>query len=98
MQIRQAWLKATKEKPIEVKDGEWDNFIEALYVDVKVGAGKVKGANITKPMSYISPMSGKEITCPSQRRQEMKEYGVREVDPSENREMLRDRGFDERNG
>lgn len=32
---------------------------------------------------YRSPLSQKEITSRSQRREEMKEFNVREVDPSE---------------
>lgn len=97
-QMQQAWLKATKEKPIQIKEGEYDNFIKALRLNEKINEGGVDAPYVSKPMSYISPMSGKEVTCPKQRKEEMKKYGVREVDPSEYREMLKDRGFDERRG
>lgn len=52
----------------------------------------------TKPISYISPMSGKEITDYAQRREEMKKYNVREVPPEEYGNKLKDLGFDERRG
>lgn len=38
---------------------------------------------VVRDVSYKSPLSGKEITSRSQRREEMKIHGVREVDPSE---------------
>ena len=38
---------------------------------------------VVKDVVYKSPLSGKEVTSRSQRREEMKQYGVREVDPSE---------------
>lgn len=76
---------------VQVTKEEWD-------ASKKVGIDFSNPFYAAKPMSYISPMSGKEITCPKQRKEEMKKYGVREVDPSEYRSMLRDRGFDERSG
>jgi len=38
---------------------------------------------VVRDVSYKSPLSGKEITSRSQRREEMKVHQVREVDPSE---------------
>ena len=38
---------------------------------------------VVRDVSYKSPLSGKEITSRAQRREEMKVYQVREVDPSE---------------
>lgn len=46
------------------------------------------GDAVTRPaiwsdVEYMSPMSRRMVTSRSQRRDEMKRYGVREVDPSE---------------
>ncbi len=38
---------------------------------------------VVKDVTYKSPLSGKEITSRSQRREEMKRHNVREVDPGE---------------
>lgn len=51
---------------------------------------------VSKPFSYISPMSGKEITDQGQRREEMKKYNVREVPPEEYNNKLKDQGFYDR--
>ncbi len=40
---------------------------------------------VVKDVTYKSPLSGKEITSRSERREEMKRHNVREVDPSEHR-------------
>lgn len=72
---------------------EWD----ALPKKKELFTGEPVYANYSIK-EYISPMSGKLITSKLERKEEMKKYGVREVDPSEYRSMLRDRGFDERNG
>lgn len=39
--------------------------------------------HVTKNFEYESPLSGKIITSRQQRSDEMKRYGVREVEPSE---------------
>ena len=49
-------------------------------------------------VTYKSPLSGKEITSRSQRREEMKQYGVREVDPSEYKPTYRKKENAIRNG
>lgn len=38
---------------------------------------------VVKDVTYKSPLSGKEVTSRSQRREEMKIYNVREVSPEE---------------
>lgn len=40
---------------------------------------------VVKDVVYKSPLSGKEITSRSERREEMKRHNVREVDPGEYR-------------
>jgi hypothetical protein len=40
---------------------------------------------VVSDVTYKSPLSGKEVTSRSQRREEMKIHNVREVDPSEYR-------------
>ncbi len=61
---------------------------EGYLVDRDTGERLVMPDRVVSPMivrdiSYKSPLSGKEITSRSQRREEMKVHQVREVDPSE---------------
>lgn len=49
-------------------------------------------------VTYMSPLSGREVTSRSQRREEMKQYGVREVDPSEYKPTYRKKENAIRNG
>lgn len=51
---------------------------------------------VNKPIEYVSPMSGKTVTCRNQRKEEMKKYNVREVAPEEYNKVLKDRGFYDR--
>lgn len=51
---------------------------------------------IKKPICYVSPMSGKEITDYAQRKAEMKKYNVREVAPEEYNNKIKDLGFYDR--
>lgn len=44
---------------------------------------------VVKDVTYKSPLSGREITSRSERREEMKRHNVREVDPSEYRPVYR---------
>jgi hypothetical protein len=51
---------------------------------------------LVRDVHYKSPLSGKEITSRSQRREEMKVHNVREVEPSEYRPVYRSRKWAER--
>lgn len=51
---------------------------------------------VVSDVTYKSPLSGKEITSRSQRREEMKVHGVREVDPSEFRPTYNTKKWAER--
>ena len=53
---------------------------------------------VVSDVTYKSPLSGKEVTSRSQRREEMKVYGVREVDPSEYKPTYRKKENAVRNG
>ena len=44
---------------------------------------------VVKDVNYKSPLSGREITSRSERREEMKRHNVREVDPTEYRPTYR---------
>jgi hypothetical protein len=44
---------------------------------------------VISDVTYKSPLSGREITSRSERREEMKVHGVREVDPTEYRPTYR---------
>jgi hypothetical protein len=65
-------------------------FRDGQFVERKTGEPMTAPDRIASPMlmadvAYKSPLSGKEVTSRSQRREEMKIHGVREVDPSEKR-------------
>lgn len=51
---------------------------------------------LVRDVHYKSPLSGKEVTSRSQRREEMKVHNVREVDPTEYRPVYRSRKWAER--
>ena len=53
---------------------------------------------VVKDVVYKSPLSGKEITSRSERREEMKVHGVREVDPGEWKPAYRKKENAIRNG
>lgn len=61
---------------------------DGTWIDKATGKPMVAPERICNPMvikdvTYKSPLSGKEITSRSQRREEMKRHNVREVDPGE---------------
>jgi len=65
-------------------------FRDGQFIERKTGEPMAAPDRIASPMlmadvHYKSPLSGKEVTSRSQRREEMKIHGVREVDPSERR-------------
>lgn len=73
---------------------EWDALPNRLPRKLnKLSNVKIYGK---KEFNYISPMSGKEISCHGKRREEMKKYGVREVAPDEYNKVLKDQGFYDR--
>lgn len=51
---------------------------------------------LVRDVHYKSPLSGKEVTSRSQRREEMKVHGVREVEPSEFTPVYRSKKWAER--
>lgn len=53
---------------------------------------------VVKDVTYKSPLSGREITSRSERREEMKRHNVREVDPTEYRPTYRKKENAIRNG
>lgn len=53
---------------------------------------------VVSDVTYKSPLSGREITSRSERREEMKRHNVREVDPSEYRPTYRNKKNAIRNG
>jgi hypothetical protein len=57
---------------------------------------RVAAPRLMRDVHYKSPLSLKEITSRSQRREEMKIHGVREVDPSEFKPVYRSRKYAER--
>ncbi len=93
-QLKKAWNKATAKNPVVVAPDEWSNFSEMLRQNNKKNfTGKKIYANLSMK-EYISPMSGKLVTSKRERLEEMKRYNVREVDPSEYKKVLKDRGFE----
>lgn len=53
---------------------------------------------VVKDVVYKSPLSGREVTSRSERREEMKRHNVREVDPTEYRPTYRKKENAIRNG
>lgn len=76
-------------------------FRNGEFVERKTGEPMSAPDRIAMPMlmkdvHYKSPLSGKEVTSRSQRREEMKVHNVREVEPSEFRPVYRSRKWAER--
>lgn len=76
-------------------------FRDGEFVERKTGEPLATPERIASPMlmrdvHYKSPLSRKEITSRSQRREEMKIHDVREVDPSEHKPVYRSRKWAER--
>lgn len=61
-------------------DGTWIDKATGLPMEAP---DRVCLPMVVKDVTYKSPLSGKEITSRSQRREEMKRHNVREVDPGE---------------
>jgi hypothetical protein len=71
---------------------ESDNFLNALKAFNKSSC-KEPGVYVTFGMKeYESPLSGKLVTSKHERREEMKRFGVREVDPSETGRWKQNKG------
>lgn len=71
-------------------------FRDGQFVERKTGEPMAAPDRIASPfvlsdVAYKSPLSGQQITSRSQRREEMKIHGVREVDPSEHRPAYRNK-------
>lgn len=76
-------------------------FRDGQFVERKTGEPMVSPDRVASPMlmrdvSYVSPLSRKMVTSRSQRREEMKIHGVREVDPSEHKPVYRSKKWAER--
>ena len=76
-------------------------FRDGQFVERKTGEPMAAPDRIATPMlmkdvHYKSPLSGKEVTSRSQRREEMKVHNVRELDPSEYKPVYRSRKWAER--
>lgn len=61
---------------------------DGMWIDKSTGEpmqapDRVCSPVVVKDVTYKSPLTGKEITSRSQRREEMKIHNVREVDPGE---------------
>lgn len=71
---------------------ESDDFLNALKAFNKSPCQE-PGVYVTFGMKeYESPLSGKLVTSKYERREEMKRYGVREVDPSETGRWKQNKG------
>lgn len=71
---------------------ESDNFLNALRAFNKTSC-QDPSVYVTFGMKeYESPLSGKLVTSKYERREEMKRYGVREVDPSETGKWKQNKG------
>jgi hypothetical protein len=69
-------------------------FRDGRFVERKTGEpmrapDRIASPYVLSDVAYRSPLSGREITSRSQRREEMKVHEVREVDPSEYRPVYR---------
>lgn len=89
-QLLRAFKKATAQKPLKLHPDEFRILFdeqqrelrERKFIGKKIFADKNFYANMSMK-EYISPLSGELITSKVARREEMKKFGVREVDPSE---------------
>jgi hypothetical protein len=73
-----------------------DQFVERKTGEPMAAPDRIATPFVLSDVTYKSPLSGKEITSRSQRREEMKIHGVREVDPGEFRPVYRQRKNAER--
>jgi hypothetical protein len=73
-----------------------DQFVERKTGEPMAAPDRIATPFVLSDVTYKSPLSGKEITSRSQRREEMKVHGVREVDPSEFKPVYRSRKYAER--
>ena len=60
-----------------------DRFVNRKTGEPMEAPERIAVPHVVRDVSYKSPLSGKEITSRSQRREEMKTFGVREVAPDE---------------
>ena len=72
------------------------NLVERKTGEVLQAPERIAVPMLMRDVTYKSPLSGKEITSRSQRREEMKAHGVREVAPDEYRPVYRSRKWAER--
>lgn len=72
------------------------NLVERKTGEVLQAPERIAVPMLMRDVAYKSPLSGKEITSRSQRLEEMKVHGVREVEPSEYRPVYRSRKWAER--
>lgn len=72
-----------------------DAFMERKTGEPMIAPDRIASPFVLSDVAYKSPLSGQEITSRSQRREEMKAHGVREVDPSEFKPVYRSRRFAE---
>jgi len=76
-------------------------FRDGELVERKTGEPMTAPDRIASPMlmgdvAYKSPLSGQVVTSRSQRREEMKIHGVREVDPGEHKPVYRTKKWADR--
>jgi hypothetical protein len=60
-----------------------DRFVNRSTGEPMEAPERIARPAVLSDVTYKSPLSGKEVTSRSQRREEMKVHQVREVDPSE---------------
>jgi hypothetical protein len=60
-----------------------DRFVNRATGEPMEAPERIAHPAVLSDVTYKSPLSGKEVTSRSQRREEMKIHQVREVDPSE---------------
>lgn len=71
-------------------------FVERKTGEPMSAPDRIATPMLMKDVAYKSPLSGKEVTSRSQRREEMKIHGVREVEPSEFKPVYRTKKWAER--
>src|SRR4051794_23457434 len=78
----------------------WRNgeFVERKTGEPMQAPDRIASPFVMSDVHYKSPLSLKEITSRSQRREEMKIHGVREVAPSEHKPVYRSKKWAERMG
>lgn len=64
-------------------------FVERSTGEPMAAPDRIASPYVVSDVTYKSPLSGKEITSRSQRREEMKAHGVREMDPGEYKPVYR---------